>query len=45
MKRLENKDNMFEIIKEDIKENEVSLEEVDNKMLTIDDFLKDISSM
>ena len=36
---------MFEIIKEDIKENEVSLEEVDNKMLTIDDFLKDISSM
>ena len=29
----------------DIKENEVSLEEVDNKMLTIDDFLKDISSM
>ena len=45
VKRLENKDNMFEIIKEDIKENEVSLEEVDNKMLTIDDFLKDISSM
>ena len=42
VKRLENKDNMFEIIKEDIKENEVSLEEVDNKMLTIDDFLKDI---
>lgn len=45
VKRLENKDNMFEIIKEDIKENEVSLEEVDNKILTIDDFLKDISSM
>ena len=45
VKRLENKDNMFEIIKEDIKEKEVSLEEVDNKMLTIDDFLKDISSM
>ena len=45
VKKLENKDNMFEIIKEDIKENEVSLEEVDNKMLTIDDFLKDISSM
>lgn len=45
VKRLENKDNMFEIIKEDIKENEVSLEEVDNKMLTIDDFLKEISSM
>lgn len=45
VKRLENKENMFEIIKEDIKENEVSLEEVDNKMLTIDDFLKDISSM
>lgn len=45
VKKLENKDNMFEIIKEDIKENEVSLEEVDNKILTIDDFLKDISSM
>ena len=45
VKRLENKDNMFEIIKEDISEKEVSLEEVDNKMLTIDDFLKDISSM
>ena len=45
VKKLENKDNMFEIIKEDIKEKEVSLEEVDNKMLTIDDFLKDISSM
>lgn len=45
VKKLENKDNMFEIIKEDIKENEVSLEEVDNKMLTMDDFLKDISSM
>lgn len=45
VKRLENKDNMFEIIKEDVKENEVSLEEVDNKILTIDDFLKDISSM
>lgn len=45
VKKLENKDNMLEIIKEDIKENEVSLEEVDNKMLTIDDFLKDISSM
>jgi len=45
VKKLENKDNMFEIIKEDISEKEVSLEEVDNKMLTIDDFLKDISSM
>ena len=45
VKRLENKDNMFEIIKEDISEKEVSLEEVDNKILTIDDFLKDISSM
>ena len=45
VKKLENKDNMFEIIKEDISEKEVSLEEVDNKILTIDDFLKDISSM
>ena len=38
---VENSNNLFATIKEDHTEKEISLEEVDNKILTIDDFLKD----
>ena len=45
IKNLENSNNLFATIKEDHTEKEISLEEVDNKILTIDDFLKDFNSL
>ena len=45
IKNLENSNNLFAAIKEDHTEKEISLEEVDNKILTIDDFLKDFNSL
>lgn len=45
IKNLENSNNLFATIKEEHTEKEISLEEVDNKILTIDDFLKDFNSL
>ena len=45
VKGMENKNSMnVEVVEKVITKESISLEEIDNKILTIDDFLKDFNS-